>query len=294
MELSCESDYDCDTFSNMNISVKCFNHCTCYFKENGTEVNCIPTNLKKPNEIPNCPCGVNTECKNEKCVCKNGFIKFKSTDKFSCIAKIVQIKKSCDLNEQCMRFDKNSACINDICQCKENFIHIEGDGCRSLAKNENACNEHSCGINQKCIKGSCVCNQNYIFQPNKTECIAYAMYNETCFDEIQCELGIGHGTKCVNNTCTCDENHTYALIDGKSVCQRHVNYKQECKKDTDCASYFDDPTMICEENKCVCNDEQLNGESVCMLFDNKSSSSNIIKTSFLSIIFALLLSFCYR
>lgn len=82
-----------------------------------------------------------------------------------CVATIVHLGRSCDFSEQCMRYDKNSECIEGFCSCKENFMEKD-NMCRSLIKIEKCTEDEQCKSNAECYKEKCVCNKGFITAAN--------------------------------------------------------------------------------------------------------------------------------
>lgn len=239
--------------------------------------------MKIHNRIGACPCNnvLNTECVDEECICKDGFIM--TDDKMRCLTKIVPLGKSCENDDQCVRFALNSKCLDRICQCVENFLQIDKNNCRSLVykeEDEISCdNGNRCGINQDCVKGKCVCTKFFVASTvNQTICLPYANFDDKCEESPQCEHGsLGYGAVCENNLCKCDKNHTKsAIAENKFICERNVFQNENCKTNSDCASYLDDPKMFCKKGRCTCRKGYALSDGFhrkCILIEDGSSSS---------------------
>lgn len=116
-----------------------------------------------------CPCDFpNSHCvlDSNTCVCDDNSIVI---DKERCVAARVHLNKPCEMNEQCVRFDKNSGCIDGVCQCLENFT-MHGDSCRSLVKIGEHCDSpaecHKFTSNVTCLDHLCICENNFSASEN--------------------------------------------------------------------------------------------------------------------------------
>lgn len=125
------------------------------------------------NKIGDCrttPCSVpHTHCvlETNKCKCDTGFVE--SPDAMRCIIETVQLGQPCEMNEQCVRFDRHAVCDKGVCQCLENFTNHD-NSCRSLVKIGEHCESNAeCKkftTNVTCIDHKCACEKNFVASDN--------------------------------------------------------------------------------------------------------------------------------
>lgn len=140
------------------------------------------------NKIGECPCNVpNTRCvlEDNKCVCNEGFVQ--SPDKSRCIAETVHLGQSCEMNEQCVRFEKHAACEDGFCKCLNNFAQHDNT-CRSLVKIGEHCESQAeCRkftTNVTCIDHKCACEKNFVASDNGNVSVECEKWNLCLTDSL--------------------------------------------------------------------------------------------------------------
>lgn len=83
-----------------------------------------------------------------------------------CIKKTVQLNQPCELNEQCVRFDRRAFCdLGGVCGCLQNFTQHDNT-CRSLVKIGEVCEStEECRkftANATCLDHRCACDENFV------------------------------------------------------------------------------------------------------------------------------------
>ena len=86
-------------------------------------------------------------------------------DNMRCLTTTVPLNRSCEMNEQCVRYDKHAACIENICSCLTNFTQHDSS-CRSLVKVGERCESQAeCQkftTNVTCIDHKCACEKDFV------------------------------------------------------------------------------------------------------------------------------------
>lgn len=92
-----------------------------------------------------------------------------SSDGMRCIVAIVQLNQPCEMNEQCVRFDKHAVCNEGVCQCLKNFT-MHDNSCRSLVKIDEHCESqaecHKFTTNVTCLNHRCACDEGFVSSHN--------------------------------------------------------------------------------------------------------------------------------
>ncbi|CRK95118.1 CLUMA_CG008596, isoform A [Clunio marinus] len=294
LELSCTSDDDCSSYRDKMIGSSCVNlHCRCFdFKTNVTEA-CIPRksigeSIVGLGDCKKNSCVVpNTHCKlgMNKCVCDEDFIE--SFDGSRCIAQTVELQHPCEMNEQCVKYDRNAACDDRKCQCLRNFTQHE-NSCRSMVK----IGEH-CDSNEECQKFTsnatchnhkCICDENFSSSEDGNECLLQAFHGDSCKQTSQCFNGLGPGAVCDSGVCVCDSIHQNVPDNSRIRCSRKLNYGDECKEHHECSIYLGETTMACIKNKCTCRDgyELFDADQKkCVRIPTSSTCLNFVSSFFL-------------
>lgn len=111
----------------------------------------------------------NSHCVDEiyKCQCNQGFVE--SPDAMRCITETVHLGQPCEMNEQCVRFDRSAACEEGVCRCLKNFTEHD-TSCRSLVLIGQHCiSQVECQkftTNVTCIDHKCACEKNFVASDN--------------------------------------------------------------------------------------------------------------------------------
>lgn len=119
--------------------------------------------VSKPCSAPNSHCLL----EKNKCVCNEGFVE--SPDERRCITKTAQLGQTCEMNEQCVRFDRHASCEKGTCRCLKNFTQHD-DTCRSLVKIGEPCESNAAcrkfTTDVTCIDHTCACDKNFVASSN--------------------------------------------------------------------------------------------------------------------------------
>lgn len=130
-------------------------------------------------------CGVNGECVNGVCQCKNGYS-----------------GSNCEIppapSDPCLKINcgANGKCVNGICVCNTGYT---GDRCQTVIAANDPCKKINCGINGTCVKGICKCKDGY----TGNRCQTALAPPDKCKD-INC----GANGTCLNGKCECKNGYT--------------------------------------------------------------------------------------
>ncbi|XP_074596661.1 uncharacterized protein LOC141851772 [Brevipalpus obovatus] len=113
------------------------------------------------------------EWEERKCTCLPYHVEYNKT---SCLPASL-LGFGCSITEQCRVKVPDSECIDGLCQCKSNFVHIRRDKCVPPAKVNDYClNDQQCRLGDKythCkyiiprIYGKCRCPNGYVLTDDK-------------------------------------------------------------------------------------------------------------------------------
>jgi EB module len=187
LEISCFSNEDCSSYEDKQVKSVCTNRfCECIRIKTNKPEGCTPRvryqkllkvfpshvilnfqQVSTSNKIgDSCPCGIpNSQCllRENFCACLKDFVV--TPDELRCIKQTVPLNQSCEMNEQCVKFDQHATCSKSICQCLENFT-MHDNSCRSVVKVGEKCESHAqcrnTTTNVSCFEHTCACDQFYV------------------------------------------------------------------------------------------------------------------------------------
>lgn len=194
-----------------------------------------------------------------------------------CILETVALGRPCEINEQCVRFQKQSFCNRGTCHCLGNFTEHD-KSCRSLVKIGEKCETseecHKFTTNVTCLLHKCACEKGFVSSidgnvrkcfikicwPLKIfvlfqNCLPNAFLMKDCQEHNQCLHGLGSGSICDKGKCVCGSNYQNISINNTyDICRRKVFYGDVCEEHTDCSLYMGETTMRCSHSQCECLD----------------------------------------
>ncbi|XP_053598425.1 cell death abnormality protein 1 [Microplitis demolitor] len=229
----CEHDSECFVNGTFCIRNKCSHDPSSISKDN--QKHSLPS-LNEPckhnadcNEIKNAVCS-----ENKKCVCKPYYSQYNRT-------RCTSLSQDfCSKNRDCLV--ENSACIDNFCKCKPNFIKASNHLCILQSSEKFCLTDQDCSdlLHTYCSNDrKCVCESNYFSFGStclvklRRSCDNY----DDCFDQ---------NSVCYMNNCLCKP----AYVVRNYQCE-HVILGAPCKQHSDCSLI---PNAVCSnDQKCVCN-----------------------------------------
>ncbi|XP_057342153.1 prion-like-(Q/N-rich) domain-bearing protein 25 [Microplitis mediator] len=234
---TCFTDIECTVDNSICINNKC--SCKPEFASI-SDKQCNPVELGLPcYDNLDCAQIYNSVCSNDKkCVCRINYVEI---NKKICAALIDEY---CSKSIPCAV--NNSNCIENTCQCGNNFLRESNDQCLESIINQYCHENLDCEMiqNTVCSKDKvCVCEANYI-QVSYTRC-APLLY-EFCEENDDCATT---NSICSSHQCTCDIH--YSRRSNDQCLPSHLG--GQCTEDIDCdlvknSECSSDKKCICKEN----------------------------------------------
>uniref|UniRef100_A0A8W8IUG0 EB domain-containing protein n=1 Tax=Magallana gigas TaxID=29159 RepID=A0A8W8IUG0_MAGGI len=144
-------------------------------------------------------------CKDERCVCKTGYILFN----LKCHEGNLALNQSCSLSEQCVG-SPYASCLGGKCSCIEGYTAENETSCVQIKVSVGGyCNhdEQCQGSNHSgvCKLEKCVCRAGYVL--SNLECLeGNIVLNQSCSSRDQC-AGSPYAS-CLGGICSCIEGYT--------------------------------------------------------------------------------------
>nr|XP_034330396.1 uncharacterized protein LOC105343881 isoform X2 [Crassostrea gigas] len=127
-------------------------------------------------------------CKDERCVCKTGYILFN----LKCHEGNLALNQSCSLSEQCVG-SPYASCLGGKCSCIEGYTAENETSCvqRNIVLNQSCSSRDQCAGSPyaSCLGGICSCIEGYTAE-NETSCVQSQMSILPMFQH-QVEANIG-------------------------------------------------------------------------------------------------------
>ncbi|XP_074106153.1 prion-like-(Q/N-rich) domain-bearing protein 25 [Cotesia typhae] len=252
---SCENDYDCEDFEHMQCSTTLGIHCKVdsdcedpgHIRCNIDKIcGCQPDHRVENNAIcepllhgfceTNQLCKFeNSECIDNMCKCKSGFIALTPT---KCVKSL--LGECCNSRDDCLNIGNATCSIFNRCICRKNNIAVNRATCMPILGGK--CYSHKdCFVNNsKCIDHTCQCRPRYNYLTNQM-CIITTL-GTVC--KVASDCGDDYRFECSkDNVCACKENFE---ISNNSTCLPKLG--QACRDSEKC---FPEKT-VCADNKCQC------------------------------------------
>ena len=197
----------------------------------GANNNCLEC-IKKPDSCAGVTCEYPQVCKEGKCICEV-YISTQPCPKGQICEKL-GVCGGCD---KCVQ---DPECASASMVCPHNTECTETDKCGFCTKcgYKDPCANVTCGSNEHCSNGTCVCDSGYTKKPcnittSGTDC-------GKCVKEDPCaNVTCGSNEHCSNGTCVCDSG--YELKSGK------------CTLKDPCAGVTCGSNEHCSNGTCVCD-----------------------------------------
>ena len=163
--------------------------------------------------------------------------------------------------------DGKGICINQICQCLQNFVYMNGECLSEVLDLGSFCDPEAasprCRENSTCVNGICVCEDKKTCSssdkkrsPEKLDDKFFAkFYGDTCISGDVCL----NGTTCINGICTCPGGFSFDQESGCSKISgvfRQIN--SQCLESDRCSG-----GSVCINSICSCIDGSVETQGRC-------------------------------
>ncbi|XP_053372547.1 low-density lipoprotein receptor-related protein 1B-like isoform X2 [Mercenaria mercenaria] len=275
------------TFSNVsslltNTTVHSENEMECVLRQIGNKCK-VSTDCS--DAVPN------SLCKDNTCVCKQGF---KTGANTSSICEANRINDVCSENADCDLAVNNSVCDRKECKCMAGFqVNEDKSECNRRKIFDKTCFTSSdCYMAvsySNCIKRQCMCNSGYYPSNGNQTCTKFKIGDKNCVTILDCKEAVSKSS-CRKGECRCING--YMAENNNTVCQKRI-IGDPCDTDLDCsAAVFRslcNGTCKCEDGydanpitnlrTCVKSPQKLldtcSFDEQCFRLDNISSCGNL-------------------
>ena len=163
----------------------------------------------------------NSICKNNTCVCKQGF-KLGANSSYTCEPN--KISDTCIVNADCSEAVNNSICANKECKCKRGFqqSHDKTECNRRKIFDKTCYTSSDCFMAvsySSCIKHQCLCNNGYYASNGNRTCTKFKIGDNNCINILDCKEAVSKST-CRKGVCKCING--YMAENNNTVCKKRM------------------------------------------------------------------------
>ncbi|XP_074112699.1 uncharacterized protein LOC141536226 isoform X2 [Cotesia typhae] len=197
----------------------------------------------------------NGVCKNNQCICRNGWRVVNRTFCEFPLKRCDLHKMSCTRKEDC--FVKNSVCNNSFCDCGEEDYYKNGqclsrkNGVGSPCICEQICTGLKYGV---CRNDTCECQKNYEVKNGRCA----GKHGQACDFSDDC---FANNAMCRNKTCDCKDSF-FPLGDG--CVKGTINLDSKCSVEETCKAIRNSE---CKDGKCQCLANYKKRDGKCLGLD---------------------------
>ena len=154
------------------------------------------------------PCVGNAECSSEGfCICDSRY--YEMADGQCALAS--DLNEHCDARVKCSVY-KALYCNSGLCKCHKAISEYDYGLQQCVGLAEERCVNEECTSNASCLRGTCICDEDY-YRGEDKRCHRKIAVKKGCTADYQCEQRPFMELKCVKGLCDCDPSDSmYATV----------------------------------------------------------------------------------